>query len=324
MSWNRCCSRAGTKNDRPGRDVDRLVAAGEPPAPRRDDVDLVLLVRVLGVHGPGAQAVRPDAQVRAAQVLLVRRPARVGLGVAARGRDGLHARQPVTRRRWRGSATGSGPARCCRTPAATRPVRPPRGSGIRCASSGRATLMSVRATKCPRQWCTPPPNPLCGGRSVAVMSNPGSAPMARGSVPEACERTWTISPRRDRQAEQVDVLERLPGHPRDGRVDPHHLLDGRPTELGPLGQQRPLVGVPQERLQGEAELVARRLHPGEGEEHQADAQLPLVERLVVLGGDQGADEVVARIARDGRRPPRRRTRSARPGLPRSAAGPGAG
>ena len=66
-------------------------------------------------------------------------------------------------------------------------------SGIRAARSGSATAMSVRATKWPRQWCTPAPKPWWGGR-CAVMSKAGSA-MADGSVPAAWESIWTIPPR---------------------------------------------------------------------------------------------------------------------------------
>ena len=65
-------------------------------------------------------------------------------------------------------------------------------SGIRRASSGSATAMSVRATKWPRQWWIPAPKPWCGGR-CSVMSNDGSG-TARGSVPAACDSICTMPP----------------------------------------------------------------------------------------------------------------------------------
>src|SRR5690606_17221994 len=67
-----------------------------------------------------------------------------------------------------------------------------RGSRRRLASSGSASDMSVRATKCPRQWCAPPPKPKWGGR-WAVMSNDGS-PNTRGSVPADSLNRWIVVP----------------------------------------------------------------------------------------------------------------------------------
>ena len=54
-------------------------------------------------------------------------------------------------------------------------------------------------------------------------------------------------------------------------------------------------GCRRKRLQRQAELVAGGLHTGEGEEHQADDELAPGQRVVVLRGDERADEIVARV-----------------------------
>ncbi|CAB4691405.1 unannotated protein [freshwater metagenome] len=96
---------------------------------------------------------------------------------------------------------------------------------------------------------------------------------------------------RDVEALEVHVLQGLAGHPGDGRVDPHDLLDGLGAELGALAEQSPLVRVREQGLQGEPDLVARRLHPGEGQEDQRHRQLALAQSL---GLHKCADQVVPR------------------------------
>ena len=110
---------------------------------------------------------------------------------------------------------------------------------------------------------------------------------------------------------------------RDGRVDPHDLLDGGLAQLGTLGEQRPLVGVADEGLHGQAELVAGGVVAAEDQQHQPVAQLLVAQRAVAVAGgvDQRGDEVVPRAAPAGRRSARRRSRRAGPARPRSGAAP---
>src|SRR6202012_427952 len=47
----------------------------------------------------------------------------------------------------------------------------------------------------------------------------------------------------DLHALELEILERLPGYPGDGRVDPHDLLDRAAAEVRAPRQQLPLVEV---------------------------------------------------------------------------------
>ena len=82
----------------------------------------------------------------------------------------------------------------------------------------------------------PAPKPWCGGRCW-VMSNAGSGKGPRIGAGRVREHLHDAA-LRDVQTLELDVLDGLAGHPGDGRVDPHHLLDGVAAELGPLAQQR--------------------------------------------------------------------------------------
>ena len=53
--------------------------------------------------------------------------------------------------------------------------------------------MSIRASQCPMQWCAPPPNPKCGGRS-AMMSNRPPSPTASGSVLAGYDSRCSVVP----------------------------------------------------------------------------------------------------------------------------------
>lgn len=70
---------------------------------------------------------------------------------------------------------------------------PTRRSGMRAARIGRATDMSMRPTKWPRQWWAPPPKPKCGVRPSTVMSKAGLS-TASGSVPADSENRWIVVP----------------------------------------------------------------------------------------------------------------------------------
>ena len=70
----------------------------------------------------------------------------------------------------------------------------------------------------------PAPKPWCGTRSRGGDVERGLRHRARVGAGRVREHLHDAA-RRDVQPVEVDVLDRLAGHPGDGRVDPHHLLD---------------------------------------------------------------------------------------------------
>ncbi len=98
---------------------------------------------------------------------------------------------------------------------------------------------------------------------------------------------------------EVDLLKRLAGHPGDGGVDPHHLLDAGRAQVGSPGEQPPLVGVAQQGAHRQRQLVAGGLHAGEDQEDQRDRELVVAQAGLALGrrvgrAHQRGQEVVAR------------------------------
>ena len=69
------------------------------------------------------------------------------------------------------------------------------------------------------------------------------------------------------QAVDFEVLDRLAGHQRNRRVHQHDLLYRDPERLAEVGrsggQPHPMLGMPEQGLNGESELVAGGLHAGE-------------------------------------------------------------
>ena len=100
------------------------------------------------------------------------------------------------------------------------------------------------------------------------------------------------------QAVDFEVLDRLAGHQRNRRVHQHDLLYRDPERLAEVGrsggQPHPMLGMPEQGLNGESELVAGGLHAGEGEDHQRRHELAPAESDVVLPGvRQRGRQVVA-------------------------------
>src|SRR5215831_7848820 len=108
----------------------------------------------------------------------------------------------------------------------------------------------------------PPPKPKWGRRSPAVMSNPATAspgpasPASPGSVPADSQNRWIVVPALMASPSKVKsaVASRLP-------------------QLGTLGQEPPLGRVIQERLHGQAELVAGGVEAAEDQQYERIAQL---------------------------------------------------
>ena len=101
----------------------------------------------------------------------------------------------------------------------------------------------------------------------------------------------------DRLPRDLGVVEGDPGGALDRRVEAQRLLH-RGTRERRVGHQRgPLVRVVEQRVDGVAEQVDGRLEAGD-QQHPADRhQLdrPELEVPVALGGDERADQVVARL-----------------------------
>lgn len=102
----------------------------------------------------------------------------------------------------------------------------------------------------------------------------------------------------DLKALELEVVERLAGHPGDRGGDAHDLLDRGLAEIGVGAQERPLVGVVREGLHRQAQLVARGVEAAEDHERHRVAQLGRREPLVVaLRLHERGGEVVAGLRR---------------------------
>lgn len=101
---------------------------------------------------------------------------------------------------------------------------------------------------------------------VLVTTNPGSGralQLSPGRVREGLDD----GPGRQLDAPEVEVDGLLARHPRHGGLT-RMTLDRCATEVGTLRQQLPPVRVPEQRLDGRADLVPGRLHGGAGQEGQ--------------------------------------------------------
>ena len=227
MSWNRCGT-AGRDEDRVARaDVARLVAGGEPRAAREDDVDLVLGVRLLAVHGAGLEHVQPERQVRHAEELEVRarrRPpgastsVREGVDVhpaTLRGADARRQPRPTPRpagrarrrsRCWsRRAATRHAIVPAPRPPPSTAaasaaPRRPAAPSvdgpvGRRAAPADRATAPTSRRRSVARRGRRRRPRLAAVGRAASPTAAAGSSSPSRAGR-SGSSRTARCSPTR--------------------------------------------------------------------------------------------------------------------------------
>ena len=109
---------------------------------------------------------------------------------------------------------------------------------------------------------------------------------------------------------------------RDRRVEAQELLQRRRQPFGIVTQQRQLIRVAEQGDDAVADEAGGRVVTGDDQLEDRREQLPGVEALVaVTGGDQGADEVVARCAGSSRRRAARaaRRRCRMPAWPRRTA-----
>ena len=158
----------------------------------------------------------------------------------------------------------------------------------------------------------PPPNPtpagaLHGDVEASGRTRPRVGARRRATEVDGRRRGGTRQPgtRSPRAASRVVHV--------DGRVDPHDLVDGGAAELGPLGEQRPLVGVLEERLPsraraGCASCRCRRRRAGPSRR----AARRVVEHL----SEPGASRRRRRLRAARRRRARRRSRTGPPAPPR--------
>ena len=88
----------------------------------------------------------------------------------------------------------------------------------------------------------------------------------------------------------------VPEDGRDRRRVPHDLLDRPRGQLGPPGEQLPLVRVGGEGHEGIAELIPRGVVAGEDERDDHVAQLVVGQPVAgLLGSDEHRDEILARM-----------------------------
>ena len=128
------------------------------------------------------------------------------------------------------------------------------------------------------------------------MSKPGAK--WRGSVPADSEKQVNGNALLDLEVAIGEVFNRLAGDPCHCRADAHHLLDRVSREIGPAGEETPLVLMLHEHAHRQPELVARRVDAAEHGEHHHVIQLLIAERVLVLVGlQQLGDEVLARWPR---------------------------
>ena len=129
----------------------------------------------------------------------------------------------------------------------------------------------------------------------AVMSNASASPVHPVAV--ARERAHHHDRvRREGDVAVLDLLVQQARGERRDRLEAEQLLHRRRRELGPLGEQLPLVRMLREHAQAVGELRLRRVHPAhEHVQHEVHA-LGVVEPVaLVRGGDQGGDQVVAGV-----------------------------
>ena len=126
----------------------------------------------------------------------------------------------------------------------------------------------------------PPPNVKCGFRSSRVISTSGSG-KARSSEPEVWVNICTVASG-ELDSAQFEVLDDLTCHPASRGIDAQHFFQSRLRQVRALREDLPLLRVPDEGLDCEAELIAGRVHAAEEHQHQRIAQFLGVELVPQL------------------------------------------